>query len=77
MDDNIMPEPQRQVNFREGLAELINSYSLENESDTPDFILAQYMQDCLRAFDRAVRWREQHYGRPLDRDVPKMVTPLE
>jgi hypothetical protein len=42
---------------------LINSNSVENGSNTPDFILGQYMLDCLLAFDRAVNARESWYGR--------------
>lgn len=43
--------------FRKELETLINRHSLENGSDTPDFILAQYLTDCLEAFDRASRAR--------------------
>jgi hypothetical protein len=28
---------------------IINKYSLENDSNTPDFILAEYLLDCLIA----------------------------
>ena len=49
--------------FRKELEETINKHSCENESDTPDFILADYLQDCLKAFDSAVRNRERWYGR--------------
>ena len=35
------------------LSQLLNKYSIENGSDTPDFILAPYMLACLRAFDEA------------------------
>lgn len=45
--------------FREELKALINTYSLENESDTPDFILAQYLVECLAAFNTAVRHRDE------------------
>lgn len=48
--------------FRSELESLLNSHSRENESNTPDFILAQYLTDCLRAFDHACRWRESWYG---------------
>ena len=51
-------------NFENELRTLINKYSLENGSDTPDFILAEYMMYCLDAFDRAVTRREEWYGRP-------------
>lgn len=42
---------------------LINRYSKENGSDTPDFILANYLADCLVAFDKATIQREEWYGR--------------
>ncbi len=49
--------------FRKQLEDLLNCGSMENRSDTPDFILAQYMTDCLEAYDRAVNRREIWYGR--------------
>ncbi len=45
------------------LCELLNRRSMENGSDTPDFILAQYLTDCLRAWNRATKRREDWYGR--------------
>lgn len=49
--------------FRRRLEQLINEFSEENGSDTPDFILANYLIDCLDAFDNAVNHREVWYGR--------------
>ena len=40
------------------LKTLINKHSKENASDTPDFVLADYLGQCLRAFDYAARYRE-------------------
>lgn len=37
--------------FEEELKELINKHSKENESNTPDFILAQFLNSCLEAFN--------------------------
>ena len=48
--------------FRKKLQEIINYYSKENGSDTPDFILAKYLEDTLKAFDRAVQSREEWYS---------------
>jgi len=45
------------------LKELLNCESEENQSDTPDWILAWYMLSCLDAFNRAVREREAWYGK--------------
>ena len=49
--------------FKTELEGLINRYSMENGSDTPDFMLAHYLQGCLDLFDETVASREQWYGR--------------
>ena len=51
------------MQFQEELASWLNVRSAENESNTPDFILAQFMQSCLAAFNTAVQQRETWYGR--------------
>jgi hypothetical protein len=43
-----------QINFEEELRKLINTFSLEPESDTPDFILVEYISGCLDTFNKAV-----------------------
>ena len=52
--------------FRQELENLINKNSLENNSDTPDFVLAEFLNACLKAFDHAVNEREKWYGRKKD-----------
>lgn len=49
--------------FKQELERLINKWSMENESNTPDFILARYISGCLKAFTTAVQQRETWYGR--------------
>jgi len=39
--------------FRAELTRLINRFSREHDADTPDGILADYLVDCLGAFDTA------------------------
>lgn len=48
--------------FRAELEHLINRHSMENGSNTPDFLLAEFLNDCLRAFDTATRARDTWYG---------------
>jgi hypothetical protein len=48
--------------FGRELRALLNKYSMENNSNTPDFILAAYLLDCLRAWDIAMRDRETWQG---------------
>ncbi len=49
--------------LRKEIEQAINRNSAENGSNTPDFILAEYLTDCLAAFDKAVKAREEWYGR--------------
>ena len=49
--------------FERALKTLLNKYSMENRSSTPDFILAEYMHACLVSFNIATRAREHWYGR--------------
>ncbi len=39
--------------FKKALEKLLNIHSMENRSNTPDFILAAYLKACLDAFDAA------------------------
>lgn len=51
-----------QSDFRVDLEELLNSNNKENGSDTPDYVLAQFLIASLASFDLAVRLRDQYYG---------------
>ena len=51
------------IQFHSKLESLLNSESMENGSNTPDFMLANYLMDCLKAFDRAVRTRDDWYNK--------------
>ena len=46
-------EPEK--NFRNDLRDLINLHNMERGSNTPDFILAEYLINCLEAFDNAIK----------------------
>lgn len=56
--------------FLKELTELINKYSLENRSNTPDFILARYLLDCLKVFDETLETREWWYEGNMDKKKP-------
>jgi hypothetical protein len=57
--------------FRKALETLVNVYSKENGSDTPDFVLAEYLADSLRTFDKATLKREKWYGN--EKQLDKML----
>jgi hypothetical protein len=48
--------------IRESFRCAINRLSRENESNTPDFILAEFLMDVLKAFEIAVNKRTKWYG---------------
>jgi hypothetical protein len=58
-------------NFKKELETLLNKHSKENGSDTPDFILAEYLNACLEVYNTTIGLREKWYNRPLSRDSGK------
>lgn len=58
--------------FERELRDLINRHSRESASNTPDEILAEYIEDSLAAFNRAVQRREVWYGRDGRPPVTKL-----
>ena len=59
---DIVP-PAAESHFEKELEQLINKYSMENGSNTPDFLLARYLRLQLDLFERCVRRREHWFGR--------------
>lgn len=62
-DRSVSPAVREEINFRTELAALLNKYSRENVSGTPDHILANHLGRCLDAFDQTMVERETWYGR--------------
>jgi hypothetical protein len=48
--------------FETALAAAVNRFSVENDSDTPDFVLAQYLSAVTVAYGQAVRDRDNFHG---------------
>jgi hypothetical protein len=51
--------------FQKELQTLINSYSIDNYCQTPDFLLSSYLVENLRGIRRLVVSREQWHGRSV------------
>lgn len=47
--------------FEEKLIELINTYCTQNDSKTPDFILADFVMNSINAFNNSVILRDKWY----------------
>lgn len=48
--------------FRSEIKALINKHSMENSSNTPDYILADYLIRCIDNFTETTQVREEWYG---------------
>lgn len=59
------------------LSSLINKHSIENGSNTPDFILAEYMGRALANFETASKAREEWYGKSLSIDGGSGPVPVD
>jgi len=51
--------------LKRDIASMLNRHSRENESNTPDFILAEYLLMCLEAFEKTSNRREAWFGKSL------------
>ena len=49
---------EKVVIFEEELTNLINRYSMGDKSDTPDFMLAEYLLGCLRVYELITNRRD-------------------
>ena len=75
-DDQVPAISGDKPEFRKALEHAINYHSRENGSNTPDFVLAQYLADCLAALDKAVQNREAYFGRGVEPSPPCTSTTL-
>lgn len=48
-----------EVNFRTELTRIINKFSKENGSNTPDFLLANFLIGVMDVYDLTVRRRDE------------------
>ena len=66
VEDEIAPKART---FQKELEYLINKYSIENGGNTPDFILAKYLHQCLTTFSQRVP-ENTHVYDSVARTVP-------
>ncbi len=50
------------LSLEQELKALLNRHSAEGRSNTPDFILAEFMVECLGIWHRATRKRDKWWG---------------
>lgn len=57
--------PREPRDLRGKIARAINCHSRDNSAETPDFILGAYLEDCLNAYEHALRHRASWLGKPM------------
>ena len=67
-----MDNAKREIVAKE-LAEVVNRNSLENASATPDFLIADYLIDCLDVLERICKKRASWRLGELEKDDPPVV----
>lgn len=60
--DKVKAVVSPRLTFLQELQDLINRHNKENDSNTPDFILAQYLNNCLTNFNLAQQQRSDWYS---------------
>ena len=68
-----MTKPVKTPRLLEELTHLLNRVSRENESNTPDFILAEFMMSCLIAGEILIKTREKWYGKYMSINEEKSI----
>lgn len=56
------------------LSDLINKHSIENMSNTPDFIIAEYLVQCLENWNKSVTSRNDWFYSP---DGTHIIDPMK
>lgn len=64
MNEDIKAGPENEL--RSDIKQALNRASAENASGTPDHVLADYLLDCLAAFDRAQGARSSWRGESVE-----------
>jgi hypothetical protein len=76
LDPQMMASAEREqtkLEFEKALTKLINQYGMEQESNTPDFILSGFLCRQLDSFNVATSLRTFWYGR--DDSISKLIEP--
>ena len=53
---------ERNKKFENDLTDLINKHCKENDSDTPDYILAEMLTDMMLVYSKIIRKRDKWYN---------------
>ncbi len=61
-----------QLTFEKELESLLNRYSKENDSNTPDFILVKFLERCLDNYNITLQQRDKWFGVDVQNKIIKL-----
>lgn len=64
----------KETEFQRQISTVINKFNKEAGSGTPDFILAEYLSNCLESYNKAVKARDKWFSVDMlteDKKLPK------
>lgn len=64
---------QDEGKFRKALAQFLNEWCGDSATDTPDYILADYLCDCLEAYGKAKRNVEKWMAGTEPASIPRRI----
>lgn len=63
--------------FVKELEQLLNRHSIDNKANTPDFILASFLQGCLMSYIEAIEKRDKWFSKPAKFNAVVPDSPVE
>ena len=63
--------------FEKELTSLLNCHSKDAATNTPDFILAAYLIDCLATYQRIKQWNDMWHSRGVPAPLQEHGPPME
>ena len=64
----VIHKDAKSAEFRNKLRDLINTHNIDNDLNTPDYILGALLWDCLQTFDKATKKAHWHSTTPVRND---------
>ena len=61
------------MDFQKELTELLNKHGFDNEFNTPDFLLSEYLISCLMAYEKIKKYNDDWHKSDEYREKRKQV----
>lgn len=62
---DFVQKERRMDDFMKELSVLLNRYGKDSDTNTPDYILAEYLKSCIESFERAIDLRDAWHNKDV------------